>query len=122
MAMTRYLLANHRITANLALAALERYAASRRPIGRVALQEGLLKPGPLLHVLDEQLAEDSLGDRRRFSEVAVALGYLDVGQVRTLLARQAELSPTFEQVLVDLGVFQEGTAWVHDFFFPGDQP
>lgn len=109
MALTRTLLTNHWISASVALEALDRFVETRVPLRRLALAEGLLKLGPLLHILDEQLGEGSVGDCRRFGELAVALGYLDEVHVRALLAAQAEVSPSFEQILIDLGAF-EGVA------------
>jgi hypothetical protein len=106
MALPRTLLANHWISASLALEALDRYFETRIPLGRLALAEGILKVGPVLHILDEQLAEGSIGDPRRFGEIAVALGYLDEVHVRALLAAQAAVPPSFEQILIDLGVFE----------------
>jgi hypothetical protein len=106
MALTRTLLANHWISASLALEALNRFIETRIPLGRLALVDGILKVGPLLHILDEQLGEGSVGDCRRFGEMAVALGYLDEVHVRALLAAQAELPPSFEQILIDLGALE----------------
>lgn len=105
MALTRTLLTNHWISAAVALEALDRYAETRVPIGRLALAEGLLTMGPLLHILDEQLGEATMGDARRFGEIAIDLGYLDEVQVEALLAAQAEVSPSFRQILDDLGAF-----------------
>ena len=76
MALTRVLLTNHWITAPLALAALDRFQASRVPLGRIALRERMLGLGPLLHILDQQLEDTTRGVRRRFGETAVALGYV----------------------------------------------
>jgi hypothetical protein len=106
MALTRTLLTNHWISASVALEALDRYVETRIPLGRLALAEGMLKVGPLLHILDEQLGEGSVGDCRRFGEIAVALGYLDEIHVKALLAAQAEVGPSFEQILTDLGAFE----------------
>jgi hypothetical protein len=105
MALTRTLLANHWISPTLALEALDRFVETRIPLGRLAMAEGILKIGPLLHILDEQLAEGSVGDVRRFGEIAVALGYLDAIHVEALLAAQAAVPPSFEQILVELGAF-----------------
>jgi hypothetical protein len=107
MALTRTLLEHHRISAPVALAALDRYVETRASLGRLALDEGMLKLGPLLHILDEQLGEASLGDSRRFCEIAVDLGYLDEMQIQALLAARAEVSPSFEQILVELGACQD---------------
>lgn len=120
MALTRTLLANHWIDASVALEALDRYVASRVPLGRLALAEGMLKVGPLLHILDEQLEEASVGDSRRFGEIAVALGFLDEIHVKALLAAQAELAPTFEQILVDLGAFDCFTGRSDGAAFPAE--
>jgi hypothetical protein len=103
MALARNLLANHWISASVALEALDRFIETRIPLSRLALAEGILKVGPLLHILDEQLAEGSVGDGRRFGEIAVALGYLDEIHVKALLAAQAAVPPSFEQILIDLG-------------------
>lgn len=103
MALTRTLLTNHWISAPAALDALDRYAETRASLGRLALSEGMLKIGPLLHILDEQLGEASIGSARRFGEIAVELGYLDETQVAALLEAQSELSPSFEEILLDLG-------------------
>ena len=105
MALTRTLLTNHWISASVALKALDRFVQTRIPLGRLALAEGILKMGPLLHILDEQLGEGSVGDTRRFGEIAVALGYLDEIHVKALLAAQAAVPPSFEQILIDLGGF-----------------
>jgi hypothetical protein len=105
MALTRTLLSNHWISATVALEALDRFVETRIPLGRLALAEGILKVGPLLHILDEQLGEGSVGDSRRFGEIAVALGYLDEVHVKALRAAQAAVPPSFEQILIDLGAF-----------------
>jgi hypothetical protein len=121
MALTRTLLMNHWISASVALEALDRYVETRVPLGRLALAEGLLKLGPLLHILDEQLGEASVGDSRRFGEIAVKLGYLDELQVEALLAAQAELSPSFEQILIDIGAFEGVTQERDDALFREDR-
>ena len=105
MALTRTLLVNHWISASVALEAIERYVSARVPLSRLALDAGLLKMGPLLHILDEQLGESSVGDSRRFGEIAVDLGYLDEIEVEALRAAQAEVSPSFEEILNELGAF-----------------
>jgi hypothetical protein len=105
MALTRTLLANHWISASVALEALDRFVETRIPLSRLALAEGILKIGPLLHILDEQLGEGSIGDCRRFGEIAMALGYLDEIHVKALLAAQAAVAPSFEQILCELGAF-----------------
>jgi hypothetical protein len=106
MALTRTLLANHWISASVALEALDRFVETRVPLGRLALAEGMLKVGPLIHILDEQLGEGSVGDCRRFGEIAVALGYLDEIHVRALRAAQAAAPPSIEQILIELGAFE----------------
>jgi hypothetical protein len=103
MALTRTLLANNWISATDALKALDRYAETRIPLGRLAMAEGMLKIGPLLHILDQQLEEASVGEARRFGEIAVELGYLNPIEVAALLEAQAAQQPSFEQILVELG-------------------
>jgi hypothetical protein len=122
MALARTLLANHWISASVALEALERFGETRIPLGRLALAEGILELGPLLHILDEQLGEASLGDSRRFGEIAVALGYLDEVHVRALLAVQAAAPPSFEEILIDLGAFEDATGRGDDAPFAEDRP
>lgn len=122
MALIRTLVANQRISASAALTALERFVETRIPVGRLALAEGLLKLGPLLHILDEQLGEGSVGDCRRFGEIAVALGYLDEIHVRALLAAQAEVAPSFEQILGDVGAFEAVIEPGDAALFPEDRP
>lgn len=122
MALTRKLLANHWITASVALEALDRYVETRIPIGRLAMNEGMLKMGPLLHILDEQLEEASVGNARRFGEIAVDLGYLTEVQVKALLEAQAEVSPSFEQILIDLGAFDGVLDREGDVPFHEDSP
>jgi hypothetical protein len=122
MALPRTLLSQHWITAPIALAALDRYQESRVPLGRLALREGFLDLGPLLHILDEQLDEASFGDRRRFGEIAVELGYLSEMQVAALLARQAQVSPSFEQVLIELGAFEALCGGDDESLFANERP
>ena len=111
MALPRSLVTHHWITASEALAALDRFHEARVPIGRLALIAGLLDPGPLLHVLDQQLEEAVTGEPRRFGEIAVALGYLRERDVRALLRRQRRDSPRLEDVMLQLGVFSEAIQW-----------
>ena len=117
MALARTLLANHWISASVALEALDRFGETRIPLGRLALAEGILELGPLLHILDEQLGEGSVGDCRRFGEIAIALGYLDEVHVKALLAAQAEVPPSFEQILIELGAFHGVTERSEVAFF-----
>ena len=111
MALPRNLLTHHWITATQALSALDRFHQARVPIGRLALQAGLLEMGPLLHVLDEQIEQATRGEPRRFGEIAVELGYLSERDVEGLLRRQRRESPRLEEVMLELGVFAEAFQW-----------
>ena len=122
MALARTLLANHWISASVALEALDRFVETRVPLGRLALAEGILKVGPLLHILDEQLGEGSIGDSRRFGEIAVALGYLDEIHVRALVAAQAAVPPSIEEILIDLGAFAGAARRGDDARFAEERP
>ena len=111
MALPRTLITGHQITAHVALAALDRLQHDRVPLGRLAVREGLLKLGPLLHILDEQLDEAARGEPRRFGRIAVELGYLSEAQVEALLQKQREQSPTLEAILMDLAALEDPPQW-----------
>ncbi len=103
MALPRVLVTYNWISASVALEALDRYRAARVPLGHLALREGLLGIGPVLHILDEQLEDSVAGRNRRFGEVALSLGYLSESQLDGLLERQTQESPTLDDLLVELG-------------------
>ena len=107
MALPRELLSRGWLSAPLALLALNRFEARRIRLGQIALCEGLLEIGPLLHILDQQMEDAENGRRRLFGETARALGYLAEEEVDQLLQLQTSSSPALDEILRDIGVLEE---------------
>lgn len=75
------------------------------PIGRVAMEEGLMTMKAVMHTLQQQAGNP----RERFGDVAIRLGYLDELQVKALVGCQAWRQPRVNQVVAELG-FLSGAA------------
>jgi hypothetical protein len=89
-----------RLTADAALDALEAWSRARTPLGRLAVERGLLKVPDVMRVLDHQASERP---SPRFGEAAVALGLLEADEVDQLLRAQQEALPPLERHLVRQG-------------------
>jgi len=82
---------------DLVTAILEHFA-SRPPLGRVALDAGMLTMRQVFQVLNAQ------ADRfRPFGEAAVDLGLLTQEQLGALLLRQAEMATSLRTLLIEMG-------------------
>lgn len=69
------------------------------PIGRVAVEEGLMTMRAVMHTLQAQTENP----RERFGDVAIRLGHLDDTQVKALVGAQAWRQPRVNQAVVELG-------------------
>ena len=70
------------------------------PIGRIALEYGLLDMKQVFEILNRQADAIHL----KFCAIALDLGYLDKQQVLFLLAIQKSRRPPIGEILVEMGV------------------
>ena len=87
------------VTAEDVLTALERQRCRQRPIGQIALREGLLRVRDAFRILNEQGRHPG----RLFGEVAVELGLMKPEDVESLLTKQRQERPKLGEVLVEMG-------------------
>lgn len=71
----------------------------RKPLGQIALQNGMLTMKQIMQIVGEQAIVSELP----FGEVAIRLKLLTAEQVAELLYLQAQNVPTLEEVMVELG-------------------
>ena len=85
------------IDAETALELLRRREAQQIPLGRIALEAGLLKIPQVFQIL-KHTAET----RQRFGEAGVSLGMLRREQVLQLLGMQQDRLPSISEMLVEM--------------------
>jgi hypothetical protein len=89
-----------RLSPDRAMCVLDRHLQHRRPLGRVALAEGLMTQAQVDDVLARQNRERP---RARFGEIALRMGYLSIqGLERLLVAQQRDIPPV-DVVLARVG-------------------
>jgi hypothetical protein len=102
----RYIIATGAATEAQVDAALDRQRALRPPIGRVALNKGLLDSSQIFSILAYQARNPTM----RFGEAAIALGMLAPRHIEELLWDQRVRTMPVEDLLVRAGVMDEPTA------------
>ena len=74
-----------RLTPEAAMAVLDHHLMHRRPLGRVAVAEGMLDEQQVATILAAQARERP---RARFGELALRLGFLGISDLEQVLAAQ----------------------------------
>ena len=80
--------------------ALDTQRERQMPIGKIALEYGLLDMKQVFEILNRQADEINV----KFCAIALDLGYLDKQQVLFLLAIQKSRRPPIGEILVEMGV------------------
>ena len=94
-----YLVRNGVITERQFVDVLERRHQAAPPIGQLALKAGLLT---MRQVFDIVIAQ--IDDHRPLGEIAISRGYMTEGDLALQLMQQSNLSPSFEDLLVELNI------------------
>lgn len=89
-----------RLPADRAMTVMDHHLMHRRPLGRVAVAEGLLTDQQVASILAAQARERP---RARFGELALRLGMLGIGDLERLLAAQQRDVPAIASVLSRIG-------------------
>jgi hypothetical protein len=91
-----YLVKKGVITPAQLVHALEKQQAHQRPLGQLAMEEGILSAREVFKILRCQ----SGMPHERFGEVAVGMRMMTNAELERLLMRQWELQPPLEEILV----------------------
>ncbi len=89
-----------RLSADRAMAVMDHHLMHRRPLGRVAVAEGMLTEQQVASILAAQARERP---RSRFGELALRLGFLGIRDLEALLAAQQRDVPAIASVLSRVG-------------------
>lgn len=89
-----------RLTPEAAMAVLDHHLMHRRPLGRVAVAEGMLDEQQVATILAAQARERP---RARFGELALRLGFLGISELEQVLAAQQRDVPAIATVLARVG-------------------
>lgn len=81
-----------------------RRAEFTAPIGRLALQQGLLTMKQVTLILNEQIDSNRL-----FGEIAIDLGLMTEEQLAKLLVHQKLVQPSLSAVIVEMKLVDEAT-------------
>ncbi len=93
-----FLVAKGLVDEDVLMVALDIQRQSRRPLGQIALQTGLITKKDLLKILTEQRKELPLD--KSFGLIALELGILTTDQVDSLVASQSESNAMLGEILV----------------------
>ena len=102
-AFAQFLVDTNVIGAEDALRALDEQRRRTQPIGRLALQHGLLSMKQVFAILAEQ-PETGL----RFGEQAIFMGFLERESMERLLDEQRRLRPGLGEILAEMGLVRKG--------------
>jgi hypothetical protein len=80
------------------VAAMEQYLKARKPIGRLAIEAGLISMKQVFEILERQT-----GTQRKFGRIAIDLGYLTEEQLAALLFEQSTQNQSIGEILVAKG-------------------
>lgn len=94
-----YLLHARVLEPEVALQLLRRREAQQIPIGRLALERGLLQVPQIFQIL-----KHAAKTRQRFGEAGVTLGMLHPEQVHVLLGLQQDHLPSIPEMLVEMSI------------------
>lgn len=89
-----------RLSADRAMSVMDHHLMYRRPLGRVAVSEGVLTEQQVAAILAAQARERP---RARFGELALRLGFLGIQDLERLLAAQQRDVPDIATVLSRVG-------------------
>lgn len=88
------------VTADQSVTVLRHLATHSIPLGRIARAEGMMTTQSVMDTLSLQAARPSA----RFGELAMELGFLEEGQISSLVLAQLRRQPRVEDLVVELGL------------------